>query len=216
MYGGSIDILLAVARSSKLFQAYFLDALRSGTPVNFWPLIMSFPSQFVASLKKFSTLPIYSERACPGKSTNPNSAHPLISVSPFPLLWFAPEIHNTLLHLFLVSVNSSCCPPLFTSNDPNSRREEMLLPNQNLSQYAGHLLINPLLRTRKLNVHVTVDANQPTLVFSLAPFQSDDDLLVNSTRDISNVSRSQWLVGSCEGTYKPWSIGRGLMGMNCA
>ena len=54
------------------------------------------------------------------------------------------------------------------------------LPYQNLPQGACALAINELLRIRKLNVHVRVDAYQPTVIFSLAPFETDDDRFVDT------------------------------------
>ena len=54
------------------------------------------------------------------------------------------------------------------------------IPNQHLSQHAGHLLINPLLCARQLDVHVTIDAHETAFVFGLAPFETDNDLFVDS------------------------------------
>jgi hypothetical protein len=54
------------------------------------------------------------------------------------------------------------------------------IPNQNLPQRARHLLINPLLCARKLNVHVAVDAYETALVLGLAPFKTDDDLFIDT------------------------------------
>jgi hypothetical protein len=52
-------------------------------------------------------------------------------------------------------------------------------PYQNLAENTRHLLINPLLCTRQLNVHVAVDAYETTLVLCLAPFETDNDFLVD-------------------------------------
>ena len=59
--------------------------------------------------------------------------------------------------------------------DPVSENE----PYQHLSENTRHLLINPLLCARQLNVHVAVNAHETSLVFGLAPFESDYDFFVN-------------------------------------
>ena len=57
------------------------------------------------------------------------------------------------------------------------------LPYQDLSQSTRGFTINELLRIRKLNVHVRVDTYQPTVIFGLAPFKTDDDGLVDSVNE---------------------------------
>jgi hypothetical protein len=53
------------------------------------------------------------------------------------------------------------------------------VPYQNLTERTRHLLINPLLCAGQLNVHVAVDAHETTLVLGLAPFETDNNFLVD-------------------------------------
>lgn len=53
-------------------------------------------------------------------------------------------------------------------------------PYQHLAENTRHLLINPFLCARQLNVHVAIDAHETTLVLCLTPFETDNDLLVHS------------------------------------
>ena len=78
------------------------------------------------------------------------------------------------------------------------------------------MLIDPLLRTRQLNVHVAINADQAAFIFGLAPFKSDDNLFVDPVRKETSAGFS--IASIAMGglwTYSPWSIGRGLIGMNC-
>lgn len=94
-------------------------------------------------------------------------------------------------------------------------------PYQHLTEDTRHLLINPLLCARQLNVHVAIDAHETTLVLCLTPFETDNDLLVDSVivlckqasalRSMTAVKR---VCGGNGGTYRFCSMGRGLMGMN--
>jgi hypothetical protein len=112
-----------------------------------------------------------------------NTPHPSIFVSP--LFWFAPWIHNTLLHL----QNPISQSPSRPSNPPFSvllpALEKFCIPDQDLSQITRLLLINPLLGIRKLNVHITIDANQTALVLGLTPLQADYDFFVDSNFGVS-------------------------------
>ncbi len=94
-------------------------------------------------------------------------------------------------------------------------------PYQHLTEDTCHLLINPLLRARQLNVHVAIDAHETALVLCLTPFETNNDLLVDSMivlRKQDSALRSITVVkkvcGGRGGTYRFCSMGRGLMGMN--
>jgi hypothetical protein len=67
------------------------------------------------------------------------------------------------------------------SYDPSIRQKIVSknVPYQNLAENTRHLLVNPLLCARQLNVHVAVDAHKTTLVLCLAPFETDNDLFVD-------------------------------------
>lgn len=59
----------------------------------------------------------------------------------------------------------------------------MNAPNQNLSQNTRHLLVDPLLRARQLDVHIAVDADESAFVLGLAPFETDDDFFIDSVEN---------------------------------
>lgn len=67
--------------------------------------------------------------------------------------------------------------PISRAPSPEPRAHN--IPYQNLTQDTRHLLINILLRARQLDIHIAVDANKSTLVFGLAPFETDDDFFVD-------------------------------------
>lgn len=69
-----------------------------------------------------------------------------------------------------------CCTyfPLPSASSPHIRIRDLgEVPYEHLSQHTRHLLINPLLRARKLDIHVAIDAHETALVFCLAPFETD-------------------------------------------
>ena len=60
------------------------------------------------------------------------------------------------------------------------------LPYQDLPQGTRALAINELLRIRKLDIHVRIDAYQATVVFGLAPFETDYDWLIDTVEEQSH------------------------------
>jgi hypothetical protein len=62
----------------------------------------------------------------------------------------------------------------------NCAKGKESLPDQNLTQRSGHLLVNVLLSSRQLNVHVAVDADETAFVFGLAPLQAYNNFLVDT------------------------------------
>jgi len=73
--------------------------------------------------------------------------------------------------------------PMFANLAPtNDHRAKRMhnLPNQDLSQNTCHLLIDPLLGARQLNVHVTINADETAFVLCLAPFETNDDFFVDT------------------------------------
>ncbi len=94
-------------------------------------------------------------------------------------------------------------------------------PYQHLTEDTRHLLINPFLCARQLNVHVAIDAHETTLILCLTPFETDDDLLVDSMivlckqdSALRSVTAVKKVCGGSGPTYRFCSMGRGLMGMN--
>lgn len=93
--------------------------------------------------------------------------------APFPL-----DIQRTLLQLDTQPVSTCNVYPqraLAPIKLPS-------LPYQDLPQSTRALAINEFLCIRNLNVHVRVDAYQATVVFGLAPFETDYDWLVDTVR----------------------------------
>lgn len=92
-----------------------------------------------------------------------------------------------LLHLRIVS-----------KSIPNSRLG-WRVPDQDLAQNSSHLLVDILLGSTKLDVHVAVDADQLALVLGLAPLESDNDVLVDAATEVSILSRCVSVaMGHCE------------------
>jgi hypothetical protein len=94
-------------------------------------------------------------------------------------------------------------------------------PYQHLAENTRHLLINPLLCARQLNVHVAIDAHETTLVLCLTPFETDYNLLIDSMivlckqdSTLRSMTAAKEVCGGRGGTYRFCSMGRGLMGMN--
>ena len=56
------------------------------------------------------------------------------------------------------------------------------IPDEYLSETPRALALNELLCVAQLNVHVRVDTDEATFVLGLAPFESDDHVVVNPTR----------------------------------
>ena len=88
---------------SKLNETCFLTP-PSDIPVKCWPLIVTSSAHDRQHAEKISHYAQTGNRTPFAKLFS--FLHPRISVSPFPLLWFAPEIHNTLLHLPSWSANA--------------------------------------------------------------------------------------------------------------
>ena len=65
------------------------------------------------------------------------------------------------------------------------------LPDQDLTQRARALAIYKLFRIRQLYVHVGVDTNELTVVFSLAPFEAYDDRFVDAIGEETLILRFQ-------------------------
>lgn len=89
-------------------------------------------------------------------------------------------------------------------------------PYQDLSQCAGAHAVDELLGVGELNVHVQIHRNQAALVLGVAPFEADNDVLVDSVIPgkqllYESMARSNDRA-SGEGAYKLWSSGRGLKG----
>ena len=86
---------------------------------------------------------------------------------------FPPDIQRTLLHLNSPRIS-------FVPHLPNGLSTKIpSLPYQDLPQGASTLAINELLRIRKLDIHVRVDAYQATVIFGLPPFEADYDWLID-------------------------------------
>ena len=82
-------------------------------------------------------------------------------------------------------------------------------PYQHLAQAARAFPIDKLLGPAQLHIHVTVHADQPALVFRLAPFQPYDDFFVDSVT-AQDVSEPDGKPGGTRGSRaRPWSVGRG-------
>ncbi len=82
-------------------------------------------------------------------------------------------------------------------------KKSINIPNKNLSQDTGHLLINPLLGTRQLDIHITVDAHETALVFCLAPFETDNDFFVDP---VSRISTPLRIINTQFAISRPWSL----------
>lgn len=126
---------------------------------------------------------------------------------------FAARIQRTLLHLSRLSKDSQASsgidpipitnridleqsgfaiyrPLLDTGTSQLWRCAKAHIPDQNLAQLTRHLLINVLLGSRQLDIHVAVDADQSALVLCLTPLQAHRDLLIDPNHAVSKYTRA--------------------------
>lgn len=112
--------------------------------------------------------------------------HPLISVSSLVAAFFA-AIQRTLLHLNEISFDLqrmsktySPCPCGSIRIQRESQAETISIPDKNLTETTGTLSMQELFSITELNVHVRVDRDQKTSVFSSSPLETDPDILVDA------------------------------------
>lgn len=92
------------------------------------------------------------------------------------------------------------------------------LPDQNLTQRAGQLLVDVFLGVAELEVHVRVDADESALVFRLAPLESNKHVLVDPARAlVLCVSKTVPVdFGAGKRGLKSWALNVCLVFKGCA
>ena len=138
-------------------------------------------------------LSLVSYSICQSSQASPSALHlgipiPIILVRALdPQNVIAPKSPKfSLLLRNLHPLRPSLCTA--TSSAPQKAKRNADIPYQHLSQNTCHLLINPLLRARQLDVHITVNANETAFVFCLTPFETDDDFFIDPIHLVSAYS----------------------------